>query len=80
MNLQLAALVLFVLLNFLDGDDLACRFEGAHEDFRKGALAALDFFCELVGLLSRREIEVSNQMSVTLKRRLTGKTLGLGNR
>ena len=54
-DLKLTALVLFVLLNFLDSYGLACRFEGAHEDLRKSALATLDFFCELVGLLSREK-------------------------
>ena len=81
MNLKLAAFILFVLLDFLDSYDLACRFKGAHEDLGESALATLDFFGEFVGLLSRREIEISDQMSVTLKnKRLTGKTLGLGNR
>ena len=51
MDLQLTALVCFVLCDLLDGNYLSSALQRAHENFSEGADSALDFFRVLVLLL-----------------------------
>lgn len=55
MDLQLSALILFVLLDFLNRDVFTGALESAHPHGCESANSALDFFRELVSLLLHSE-------------------------